>query len=119
VGGRPIVNGNSLHCDFSSCAAGQCRSHSRAVGHKGSDLLPVKMCQQQGAPMRRELSQGPFGLFPDDETEICVSYKYISQLEGWGLWLGWENLEQVQGGEKGKRHLTFPALERTVLTSHN
>lgn len=35
------------------------------------------------------------------------------------MWLGWENLEQVQGGEKGKRHLTFPALERTVLTSHN
>ncbi|KFZ67278.1 hypothetical protein N338_11929, partial [Podiceps cristatus] len=44
----------------------------------------------------------------DHRTEIRVSYKYVR-----------ENLEWVQGGEKGKRHLTFPALERTVLTSRN
>lgn len=115
----------------------QGRSHRRAVGCTGSDLLPVQMCQQQGAPTRREwancaqsslslslslclrLSQGPFGLLPAHQTEICVSYKYITSAGGCGVWLGWENLEWVQGREKGKRHLTFPALERTVLTSGN
>lgn len=54
----------------------------------------------------------------DHRTEISVSYKYIVSVAG-GLEVGGGNLEGVQGGEKGKRHLTFPALERTVLTSGN
>lgn len=58
----------------------------------------------------------------DHQTEIHVSYKYIMSVAEGGRGRGahgGENLEWVQGGEKGKRHLTFPALERTVLTSHN
>ncbi|KFP99851.1 hypothetical protein N330_00390, partial [Leptosomus discolor] len=58
----------------------------------------------------------------DHQTEIGVSYKYIMSVAGGGGGKGTrggENLEWVQGGEKGKRHLTFPALERTVLTSRN
>lgn len=113
------MNGNSLHCDFSSCAAEQCRSHRRAVGCKGSDLSPVKMCQQQGAPTRRELtvhkalslslslclrlSQGPFGLFPDHQTEICVSYKYITSAGGvWGV-VGMEEFRMGAGRRERKK----------------
>ncbi|KFU97520.1 hypothetical protein N339_10961, partial [Pterocles gutturalis] len=58
----------------------------------------------------------------DHQTEIRVSYKYTMSVAGSGGRRGaqgGENLEWVQGGEKGKRHLTFPALERTVLTSRN
>ncbi|KFR00142.1 hypothetical protein N306_05332, partial [Opisthocomus hoazin] len=58
----------------------------------------------------------------DHRTEIRVSYKYTMSVarDGGGRGTqGRENLEWVQGGEKGKRHLTFPALERTVLTSRN
>lgn len=49
----------------------------------------------------------------DHQTEIHVSYKYIvvSWVEA--------NLEWVKGGEEGRRHLTFPVLQTTVLTSRN
>lgn len=49
----------------------------------------------------------------DHQTEIHVSYKYIvvSWVEA--------NLEWVKRGEEGRRHLTFPVLQTTVLTSRN
>lgn len=51
----------------------------------------------------------------DHQTEIHVSYKYIVSV--WGE-VG-ANLEWVKGREKGRRHVTFPVLQTTVLTSRN
>ncbi|KFV91043.1 hypothetical protein N326_00514, partial [Eurypyga helias] len=55
----------------------------------------------------------------DHRTEIRVSYKYIMSVVGERGAQGRDNSKWVEGREKGTRHLTFPALERTVLTSRN
>lgn len=56
-----------------------------------------------------------FQVSEDHQTEIHVSYKYIVSV--WGK-VG-ANLEWVKGREKGRRHVTFPVLQTTVLTSRN
>lgn len=56
-----------------------------------------------------------FQVSEDHQTEIHVSYKYIVSV--WGE-VG-ANLERVKGREKGRRHVTFPVLQTTVLTSRN
>ncbi|KFV79485.1 hypothetical protein N308_08304, partial [Struthio camelus australis] len=57
----------------------------------------------------------------DRQTEIHVSYKYTMSAGGRGGERGRGDIKRVQGGggERKKRHLTFPALERTVLTPRN